>query len=113
NPVRAGLVQQAELWPWSSAAAHCGKAEPDQCLDMETWRQHWSVESWQAFLGAGETESDLAALRQCTHTGRPLGTAEFVKTLEQATHRQLAPGKGGRPAKLVTDDRQETLEFDA
>jgi putative transposase len=23
NPVRAGLVSKAELWPWSSAATHC------------------------------------------------------------------------------------------
>jgi REP-associated tyrosine transposase len=29
TPVRAGLVPHAELWRWSSAAAHCGKAEPD------------------------------------------------------------------------------------
>ena len=29
NPVRAGLVQEPEEWPWSSAAAHCGTAAPD------------------------------------------------------------------------------------
>ena len=28
NPVRAGLVETAERYPWSSAAAHCGLA-PD------------------------------------------------------------------------------------
>jgi hypothetical protein len=67
-----------------------------------------SVKSASISVISGE----LAALQQCTHTGRPLGTAEFVKTLEQATHRQLAPGKGGRPAKLATDDTQDTLEFD-
>jgi REP element-mobilizing transposase RayT len=27
NPVRAGLVLGAELWPWSSAACHCGAKE--------------------------------------------------------------------------------------
>jgi len=112
NPVRAGMVAEAESWQWSSAAAHCGKAEPDECLDMEPWRRHWSPASWQAFLKAGETESELAALRQCTHTGRPLGTPEFVKTLEKSTLRQLAPQKGGRPAKPATNERQETLEFD-
>jgi len=30
NPVRAGLVQRAEQYRWSSAAAHCGKRE--DCL---------------------------------------------------------------------------------
>ena len=24
NPVRAGMVDAAEQWEWSSAAAHCG-----------------------------------------------------------------------------------------
>lgn len=112
NPVRAGMVDEPERWPWSSAAAHCGAAEPDVCLAMDTWGQHWSVSSWRSFLGAGETESALAALRQCTHTGRPLGTPEFVKTLEQEMKRQLAPRKGGRPAKPSPDGKQQNLGFD-
>jgi putative transposase len=31
NPVRAGLAVEAAAWPWSSAAAHCGTADPDAC----------------------------------------------------------------------------------
>jgi len=27
NPVKAGLVDRAEDWPWSSAAAHCGACD--------------------------------------------------------------------------------------
>jgi hypothetical protein len=53
---------------------HCGMEDPDVGLEMETWRRSWTFSSWRSFLGAGATESDLAALRQCTHTGRPLGT---------------------------------------
>lgn len=112
NPVRAGLTAEAELWKWSSAAAHCGTGEPDGCLEMEVWRRSWSASSWRLFLGAGETESDLAALRQCTHTGRPLGTLEFTKALEQKTLRRLAPQKGGRSAKPVPDKGQRLLGFD-
>jgi putative transposase len=113
NPVRAGLATEAGSWKWSSAAAHCGTAEPDELLDMEIWRRHWSGATWREFLNAGETESELTAIRQCTHTGRPLGTSEFVKTLEKTTLRQLAPRKGGRPAQPGADQRQEALEFDA
>ena len=29
NPMRAGLALEAAEWTWSSAAAHCGVAEPD------------------------------------------------------------------------------------
>jgi len=34
NPVRAGMLAEAAAWPWSSAAAHCGAADPDACLEM-------------------------------------------------------------------------------
>jgi hypothetical protein len=51
----------------------------------------WDACSWRKYLGAGETESELAAIRQCTHTGRPLGTAEFVRALEDSMQRRLAP----------------------
>jgi hypothetical protein len=107
------MVTQVEEWKWSSAAAHCGTSEPDALLEMEPWGENWSAASWRSFLCAGEAESELAAIRQCTHTGRPLGTAEFVKRLEESTRRQLAPRKGGRPAKLLRDSRQKPLEFDS
>jgi len=60
NPVRAGMVQSAEQWKWSSAAVHCGTAEPDACLDMGPWRERWTPVSWRAFLDMGESEADLA-----------------------------------------------------
>jgi hypothetical protein len=43
------------------------------------------------YLAAGETETELASIRQCTLTGRPLGTQEFVHALEQLTDRRLVP----------------------
>jgi putative transposase len=104
NPVRAGRVAEAAAWPWSSAAAHCGRADPDACLDMSAWRQQWSEASWQSFLQQGETESELFALRRATHTGRPLGEAAFVQKLETQTQRRLTPQKGGRPRKLLSNE---------
>lgn len=79
NPVRAGMVEQPELWKWSSAGVHCGTTEPDLCLDMERWQQTWNSARWKEFLGLGETEAQLQALRQCTHTGRPLGSEAFIE----------------------------------
>jgi putative transposase len=49
NPVGAGLVLEAELWPWSSAACHCGAKEQDKSLTLEPWRWHWtSTHLWPA-----------------------------------------------------------------
>ena len=70
NPVRAGMVIEAEQWPWSSAAWHCGAAEREEPLTPEPWRSHWTSTTWREYLGAGETEATLALIRQRTHTGR-------------------------------------------
>jgi len=112
NPVRAGLAAKAELWKWSSAAVHCGSAERDTYLDMAVWNRRWSFASWQEYLAAGESEAELTTIRQFTHTGRPLGSNEFIHSLQQATLRQLAPQKGGRPTKRAQGSAQKLLAFD-
>ena len=99
NPLRAGMVAEAAAWPWSSAAAHCGTADPHACLDMSMWRQTWSEVSWREFLEQGESEAELRAIRRCTHSGRPLGPAEFTRALEKRIQRRLTPIPRGRPPK--------------
>jgi putative transposase len=111
NPVRAGLVKAAGEWSWSSAGVHCGTSPADPHLEVEGWRQRWTSETWRAYLAEGEREEDLAAVRRCTHTGRPLGAAEFVERLEGLMQRPLAPQKGGRPKKRW-DESQTALPFD-
>jgi len=109
NPVRAGMVATAELWQWSSAAAHCGGTSRGPMLEMERWRKRWTPADWREFIDDTEPSDDLSALRHSTHTGRPLGTEDFVKALEELTSRPLAPRRGGRPKKPVADRRQASL----
>lgn len=109
NPVRAAIVEKPEQWPWSSAAAHAGFADPDPILEMERWRQRWTVSQWCSYLAVADSPTELALLRRFTHTGRPLGTAEFVAGLEAAILRPLAAKKGGRPKKVAPDPRQFSL----
>ena len=65
------------------------------------------------YLAAGEMESKLTEIRRCTHTGRPLGSAEFVHALEGTMKRRLAPQKGGRPPKAGSDAGQGELAFES
>ncbi len=109
NPVRAGMVAAAELWKWSSAAAHCDMTSPAPMLEMERWRKRWTASQWGQFLGEAESVEDVTALRHFTHTGRPLGTLDFVADLEELTLRPLAPRKGGRPKKSAADSRQASF----
>ena len=111
NPVRAGMVSAADEWPWSSAAAHCNPDVSDEMLEMERWQKRWTAAGWSEYLAAGESPTDVSVLRHCTHTGRPLGTTEFIAALEQTTLRRLAPRSGGRPKKPAADPRQHCLTF--
>ena len=111
NPVRAGMVTEADAWTWSSAAVHCGMTAGGGWLRLEEWRERWDVTSWKGYLAAGDTDAERAAIRQCTHSGRPLAAEEFIHELEQRTKRSLAPRKGGRPAELAADERQSELDF--
>ncbi len=61
------------------------------------------------FLEEGERDDELLAIRRCTHTGRPLGPAEFVQTLERQTQRRLVPQKGGRPRQPAGNESQEAF----
>lgn len=111
NPVRAGMVEAASQWRWSSASAHCGAAMPESWLELELWQKRWTSKEWTCYLAAGESPAEATALRQFTHTGRPLGSAAFVAHLEQTTLRSLAPRKRGRRQKPAAESEQEQLVF--
>jgi putative transposase len=111
NPVRAAMVTQAHAYPWSSAAAHCATAaDAKALLDLGLWQAEWTPASWRSFLDdAAEPEADQ--IRQYTHTGRPLGSEDFVKQMERQLCRTLAPQKGGRPRQPPAENAQESFDF--
>jgi putative transposase len=67
NPVRAGLVDRPEAWPWSSARAHLGLAS-DGITDLAPGLGR--IDDWRAFLDAGLDDEDRAAIRAAERTGR-------------------------------------------
>lgn len=109
NPVRAGMAETAQQWRWSSAAAHCGLTNLYSMLEMSRWSKRWTAAEWREFLSRAESPSVVSELRRSTHTGRPLGSAEFVAALEESMSRPLVPRKGGRPKKPSADSRQLSL----
>ncbi len=97
NPVRAGLVERAEDYPWSSARAHCGLSQ-DPLLSNEVIFAS-AISDWSDYLGQGLPESTLEIFRRNTLTGRPTGSDEFVRRLESETKRRLRPHARGRKRK--------------
>jgi putative transposase len=100
NPVRAGLVRDAEEWSWSSARAHCGGEDATGRLDMAEWGRLYTPECWREVLATGVNEEALRErIREATGLGLPLGTEGFVRSLGMALNRDLTRRPPGRPPK--------------
>jgi hypothetical protein len=108
NPVRARMVEAAEDYAWSSARAHCGLAAPPPWLEIRAFNTDWDTRRWREHLDRADS-AEAGAIRACTHTGRPLGSPDFVAELEKTLRRRLTPRRGGRPPKQKPDEAQELL----
>ena len=109
NPVRAGMVERAEEYRWSSAAAHVSGEDGTGILDMEGWPQQAPAD-WAAVLSE-EDEEATVLLRSCTHAGRPFGEEAFVQEMAERFGRQWVRGRPRKNPKPVTtpEDRKRQL----
>lgn len=93
NPVRAGLVERPEDWPWSSVRAHLGGRDDGVVTAARVLDR---VGSFADFLGkAFDEEITFASLRRSETTGRPIGSIDWIRRLECRLARPLAPRKRG------------------
>jgi len=98
NPVRAGMVPRAENYRWPSAPAHRNMAI--DALLSSNWPAQGAPDDWKLWLGGKITAEQEQRIRDRTLTGRPCGDDRFVKTVEQAARRTLAPQKrGSKPSR--------------
>jgi putative transposase len=97
NPVRAGVVSQAEQSDWSSAPIHCGLQAEPALLSVVWWREQWTPERWRSVLAHGVEEREMEAIRQATQHGVPLGASQFVAHFERQAGRDLSVRPVGRP----------------
>ena len=98
NPVRAGMVEAATEYRWSSARAHVFGSGPDTILDMEWWERQCRL--WQLDWGSHLSKDDMeaaSALRACTYAGRPFAEEAMVKEWGKLLHRRWPRG---RPKKV-------------
>jgi putative transposase len=110
NPVRAGLVDTAWEWRWSSASARMAGADPGGFLQLETGREACTGEEWRRILQEGWDASALSRrIRETTQTGRPLGEAAFLDLVESRTGKRVRPQKPGPKTKLVPAGASEDL----
>lgn len=102
NPVRAGIVQHPEQFPWSSFRHHAGVLADSAITDHALY---WSLgntpfERQAAYMRLFEQEASTAELdriRTATHGGWALGERGFAAEISRKTGRRPQMGRAGRP----------------
>lgn len=102
NPVRAGLVDEAGAYPWSSYAHFVGRRNDrlvtPHPLFWELGNTPFSREAAYAELvQSGVSKPQQEALTDSALRGWALGEKDFVADLQRRTARRLAKTKVGRP----------------
>jgi putative transposase len=76
NPVKAGLVERAEDWRWSSARAHV-HLDDDGLTDVAALGRY--VANWRGYLESGVEAADRDdAVEAALRSGRPLAAPEWA-----------------------------------
>ena len=93
NPVRAGLVERAQDWRWSSVNAHM-KRRDDKLVSVKPILERYG--NFRNYLGEADDDApQYKLLRQCETTGRPLGNTDWLSDIENQTGKTLVPLKRG------------------
>jgi len=93
NPVAAGLCEKPQYWRWSSVHAHLDAID-DELVSVKPMLEKFP--NWTDYLGGFQSTEMLLKVRKHTRTGRPLGSGNFIETLESLTGRSLKPLRPGR-----------------
>ena len=101
NPLRAKLVERAEDYPWSSAAAHCGLVTVP-VLSPITIDHMLTTAGWSDWL-AGDDGDEMLTLRAATASGNACGGSDFVERLSTIIGRPLQVKPRGRPKNRVPE----------
>lgn len=94
NPVRAGMVERAEDYAWSSARSHCGLAGPGILSPRRPFFD--GVGDWSSWLRQIDEPAEHR-LRESSRASLPVGSDQFCEQIEQLLGRKITPRPRGRP----------------
>lgn len=95
NPVRAGLCDLPEEWPWSSARGNLGLLD-DPLIERAATKR--LIPDWRHHLTVSDSRR-TKAIRHQTETGRPGGSSRFLDDIEKRTGRHVRKRRAGRKRK--------------
>ncbi len=108
NPVRASIVERAEAYEWSSAAAHCGLRQEPLLVPLPTIPSF--IGDWSSWIEGEDELQEIKKIRDTTKTGCPCGSSVFIEELEAKLGVPIRIRKPGRPKGRVGGQRV-TLPF--
>jgi putative transposase len=97
NPLRAGLVQRAELWRFGSLYRWFSNNDKDPSL-LSTWPLRRTA-GWVARVNEPLTEKELSAIRTSVQRGRPYGDSKWTEQMADQHGLWSTLRPRGRPRK--------------
>ena len=107
NPVRAGLVERAQDWCWSSAAT---VQENQVVLDPGPVPR---PADWLRYVNEAQTEAEVERLRECLRRRRPYGDEAWTVQTARSMDLQASLRPRGRPRKQPSGQPSWFEEADA
>jgi putative transposase len=106
NPVRRGMVQAPEQYPWSSAKDHLAGMQSRLILDHESYTGLGdSIEartrSYASLMRQPLEQAALAQIRAAARQGGVLGSDHFKERIETQLGRRVRPARRGRKPKAL------------
>lgn len=112
HPVRHGQSQEADSWPWSSAALHTGNTSLPQASWQVDHADYWACgntpfdrqANYRRHLQEGLSREQAQRIDQALTGQWALGDTRFVESLAHTASRRVTPGQRGRPRKKTPAD---------
>jgi putative transposase len=93
NPVKAGMVEQAWEYEWSSAGYHVEGDKDEIVTEWKGLRE--MISDWRRYLEERNAPEVDSRIGMATRTGKPLGTQDFIMHIEESVGRVLRKKKRG------------------
>lgn len=96
NPLRAGLVDRAEAWRWSSLPLRALRTKPTFLAPLPVKL----TRSWTDHVNRPQSEAEVAAVRRCLERGAPFGGDIWRRRTADRLGLQQSLRPRGRPRKI-------------
>jgi putative transposase len=107
NPVRARMIEDPEMFPWSSCPGHCGHEDVLLCPQAAYAALGPSLaecgRAYRALLHETLSEDEIQGVRVYLKQQRALGRSDFQAMIEAKTRRFAGIRPAHRPSKASHD----------